>query len=371
MYAHKKILGKIDGKSLLSKSYRPDSVPPPEVIIGRQLSTIQQELLENPPESPFENQNEPSKFKEALKSLKEDDAQNDFESSTASAAELDLFIVELTPIFRDFHLTIKLFMQNKYPGDLSEIDLRLNIPKGLKFFRVEPTDLTSDHDGQKIEIKIPTVKLGQAMNYDLIFIPFDLNPIKIEGLIRYKNPSKVARFKKLSSEIINLSVPKFIPASIPSFEIENFLAREDIILGSRKFALFQTADPLIVYNYLKDVGKNLKLNLTLEDTDNDRYRAYFFGNIVPEKDAPEEENPEKVCLLALIEGNTMGFTMYTKDSRIIATTLTLAMKELSKRFALGGALGGELIEMICSKLWSYYPRIFWNGDKTLLRCMQK
>ena len=182
--------------------------------------------MENPPESPFENQNEPSKFKEALKSLKENDAQNDFESSTASAAELDLFIVELTPIFRDFHLTIKLFMQNKYPGDLSEIDLRLNIPKGLKFFRVKPTDLTSDHDGQKIEIKIPTVKLGQAMNYDLIFIPFDLNPIKIEGLIRYKNPSKVARFKKLSSEIINLSVPKFIPASIPSFEIENFLARK-------------------------------------------------------------------------------------------------------------------------------------------------
>ena len=133
---------------------------------------------------------------------------------------------------------------------------------------------------------------------------------------------------------------------------------------------FQTADPLIVYNYLKDVGKNLKLNLALEDTDNDRYRAYFFGDLVPEKDAPGRK-PQKVCLLALIEGNTMGFTMYTKDSRIIATTLTLAMKELSKRFALGGALGGELIEMICLNCGVYYPRIFWNGDKTLLRCMQK
>ncbi len=101
----------------------------------------------------------------------------------------------------------------------------------------------------------------------------------------------------------------------------------------------------------------------MEDTDNDRYRAYFFGNIVPEKDAPEEENPEKVCLLALIEGNTMGFTMYTKDSRIIATTLTLAMKELSKRFALGGALGGELIEMICSNCGATIPEYFGMGIK--------
>lgn len=361
LYVHGKSVGRIEGKNFIFETYFPGFIPKPEVILGRQLTNLQLELLQNPPPNPFLRQTSP----DAQKSIEiRNDAIIHREEEEADAlTEMKQFRLEITPVYRSFQLILKILIQNQYQGSISDIYLRIGIPKGVRFFRVEQPNIPIESDLEKIELRINSIEIEQALNYDFVFILKDLIPIEFSGIIHFKNPNKTARFKKISSNALNLTLPKITPTAIPSFEVQKFLRTEGYYIGTRKFALFQTTEPLIVFNYLKDVARMLKMNMSHEEIKDDVYRAYFFGDIAEIVSMHLNDIDRRVCLIAHIESNTMGFTMFSKDERVIALSLTYTMKELSKRFTLGGALGGELLEMICQKCGTSIPEYFGTGAK--------
>jgi hypothetical protein len=119
-----------------------------------------------------------------------------------------------------------------------------------------------------------------------------------------------------------------------------------------------------MFNYLKEIVKSLGFQETSQHIDGTTYRAFFFGEISRPL-SPNSTNPNEnlICAICRIEKGTMGFTLLGFDPQIITTTLTYCMIRLSKRMEIGGALGGELLEMICTQCGATIPEYFGTGMK--------
>jgi len=365
LYTHKKVLGKIEGKDFFFENYFPDDIPPPEVIIGRQLTTLQLQLLEDPPISPFAGTSFKRKVTPAIKTIESPIKASHPSNASEGSNEIDLMQVEMTPVYRNYQLILKLLLNNRYHSSISDLKIKISIPKGVRYFRCEQIDLAIESDRDKIEFDLDVLQVDQAINLDFVFNIQDIGMIIFTGIIRYKNPEKTLRMKKIPETVIPFNkLPEFKPKTHPSFEIERFLNRGDLHSGSRFFALPPRMDAILVHNYLKDIAKRFNFNLCHEEVQDQTFRGFNFAEI-DQKSAKENSSITEniTCLITQIDKGMMGLTMHAKDPQIISVTLTFAMKELSKRFTLGGSLGGELLEMICSDCGMTMPEYFGTGMK--------
>lgn len=365
LYCHRKVLGKVEGKDFVFENYFADEIPPPEVIIGKQLTTLHVQLLDNPPPSPFASESFKKKVTPSITPASNKSLDKSPPKPMDLASEMDLMQAEFTPIYRNHQLILKLLLNNRYHASITDLKIRITIPKGVRFFRCEQIDLAINADKEKIEFDLENLQVEQAINLDFIFNIQETILIDFAGIVRYKNPEMTLRMKKIPDFVVAFNqFPLYKPKSFPSFEIERFLARNDLYSGSRFFALPQTMDALLVHNYMKDIGKRFNFILSHEETLAPTYRGFHFAEIEPlRKNESDNSQDKTVCFITQIDKGMMGFIMYGKDPQTISITLTYAMKDLSKRFSLGGSLGGELIEVICSNCGMTMPEYFGTGLK--------
>jgi hypothetical protein len=358
LYAHNKIIGRIIKKSFEFGQFNENQSISPEEFLGKPLTPQQQEILQNPPPNPFIAVENPQN--QQINKL-----EWDYQEKSQHADE-GVCLCVLIPEFDANGFMVRAQLNNPSPRKVLNLSLKMDLPKGLTFIRLNPFELIHEYNPVQNTLEIQIAEITANSTYDF-YIHLKITPLKqtaISGILKYLNAIGSPRVLKVPTLNLSFLPPKIIPFRIPSFQKQEYLSKAGQITGVKLFARPLLLEPKVAFNYMKNAISELDLVQTQIDTvEEENNIGFFFGKV----DSPEYQGvPEFqriVAIIARVREQEMGFQIQAPDPEIVGTLGASLTQRFAKRFELGGILGGELIELECHRCGTVIPEYFGTGIK--------